>query len=178
MITQLVLHSKTVIYSCRWLLDRPQMQKTEIFKTFRRSVCYTKLLEDLYVTVFAQKLGLLGQQATWLTPCHQHPSITIVPNWSFGWRWLSILFLLKTQRFSRGRTPDYFFHHLKFHLGSGCGAVGRAFASDTRRLGFKSSHQQLLLNIYLLLTAFRKDEIKKKMPGMAPQKQVKLLFIQ
>ena len=43
-------------------------------------------------------------------------------------------------------------------LGSGCGAVGRAVASNTRGPGFESSHRQLLLNIYLLLTVCRKDE--------------------
>ena len=47
-------------------------------------------------------------------------------------------------------------------LGSGCGAVGRAVASDTRGPGFESSHWQLLLNIYLLLTVWRKDENKRK----------------
>ena len=35
-------------------------------------------------------------------------------------------------------------------LCSGCGAVGRAVASDTRGPGFVSSHRQLLLNFYLL----------------------------
>ena len=52
-------------------------------------------------------------------------------------------------------------------MGSGCGAVGRAVAYDTRGPGFESSHRQLLLNIYLLLTDFRKDENKEKRPGMA-----------
>ena len=57
---------------------------------------------------------------------------------------------------------------LTFHfLGSGCGAVGRAVAYDTRGPRFKSSHWQLLLNIYLLLTVCRKDENKDKRPGMA-----------
>ena len=36
--------------------------------------------------------------------------------------------------------------------GSGCGAVGRAVASNTRGPGFESSHRQLILNIYLLFT--------------------------
>ena len=47
-------------------------------------------------------------------------------------------------------------------MGSGCGAVGRAVAYDTRGPGFESSHRQLLLNIYLLLTVCRKDENKEK----------------
>ena len=51
--------------------------------------------------------------------------------------------------------------------GSGCGAVGRAVAYDTRGPWFESSHWQLLLNIYLLLTVCRKDENKEKRPGMA-----------
>ena len=51
--------------------------------------------------------------------------------------------------------------------GSGCGAVGGVVAYDTRGPGFESSHRQLLLNIYLLLTVCRKDENKEKRPGMA-----------
>ena len=47
-------------------------------------------------------------------------------------------------------------------LGCGCGTVGSAVASDTRGPGFESSHRQLLLNIYLLLTVCRKDENKEK----------------
>ena len=46
--------------------------------------------------------------------------------------------------------------------GSGCGTVGRAVASNTRGPGFESSHRQLLLNNYLLLTVCRKDENKEK----------------
>ena len=45
---------------------------------------------------------------------------------------------------------------------SGCGAVGRAVACNPRGPGFESSHRQLLLNIYLLLTVCRKDENKEK----------------
>ena len=53
-------------------------------------------------------------------------------------------------------------------MGSGCGAVGRAVACNPRGPGFESSHRQLLLNIYLLLTVCRKDENKeKKRPRMA-----------
>ena len=52
-------------------------------------------------------------------------------------------------------------------MGSGCGAVGRAVAYDTRGPGFESSHRQLLLNIYLLLTVCRKDKNKEKRSGMA-----------
>ena len=47
-------------------------------------------------------------------------------------------------------------------MGSGCGAVGRVVVSNTRGPRFKSSHRQLLLNIYLLLTVCRKDENKEK----------------
>ena len=52
-------------------------------------------------------------------------------------------------------------------MGSGCGAVGRAVTFDNRGPGFDSSHRQLLLNIYLLLTVCRIDENKEKRPGMA-----------
>ena len=50
-------------------------------------------------------------------------------------------------------------------MGSGCGAVGRAVASNTRGPGFESSHRQLLSNIYLLLTVCRKDEKKEAENG-------------
>ena len=53
-------------------------------------------------------------------------------------------------------------------LGSGCGAVGKAVASNTRGPGFESSHRQLLLNIYLLLTVYRKDENEEKEAGNGP----------
>ena len=56
-------------------------------------------------------------------------------------------------------------------MGSGCGAVGRAVASDTRGPGFESSHRQLLLNIYLLLTVCRKDENKEKEARNGPFKK-------
>ena len=46
--------------------------------------------------------------------------------------------------------------------GQWCGAGGRAVAFDSRGPGFESSHRQLLLNIYLLLTVCRKDENKEK----------------
>ena len=58
-----------------------------------------------------------------------------------------------------------------FEQGSGCGAVGRAVASDTRGPRFESSHRQLLLNIYLLLTVCRKDKNKEKEAGNGPFKK-------
>ena len=50
-------------------------------------------------------------------------------------------------------------------LGSGCGSVGRAVASNTRGPQFESSHPQkfiYILNICLLSTVFWKDENKEK----------------
>ena len=55
-----------------------------------------------------------------------------------------------------------------FCEGSGCGAIGRAVTSNTRGPEFESSHRQLLLNIYLLLTVCRKDENKEKEAGNGP----------
>ena len=49
--------------------------------------------------------------------------------------------------------------------GSGCGAVGRAVASDTRGPRFESSHRQkfiCILNICFLSTVCWKDENKEK----------------
>ena len=50
------------------------------------------------------------------------------------------------------------------YLGSGCGSVGRAVASDTRDLRFKSRHWQNF--IYQLYN--RKDENKEKDAGNGP----------
>ena len=50
-------------------------------------------------------------------------------------------------------------------LGSGCGSVGRAVASDTRGPRFESSHRQkfiFILNICLMSTVYWKDENKKE----------------
>ena len=45
--------------------------------------------------------------------------------------------------------------------GSGCGAVDRAVASNTRGPGFESSHRQLLLNNYLLFIEKTKNKEKE-----------------
>ena len=52
-------------------------------------------------------------------------------------------------------------------LGSGCDTVGSAVASDTRGPGSISSHRQLLLDNYSLLTVCTKDEKFKKRPRKA-----------
>ena len=55
---------------------------------------------------------------------------------------------------------------LKGCLGSGCGSVGRAIASDTRGQQFKSSlGQTFVQNI--------KTKIKKKKPGIVQEKTFK-----
>ena len=56
-------------------------------------------------------------------------------------------------------------------VGSGCGSVGKAVASDTRGLRFESSHRQkfiYILNICLLSTVYWKDENKEKEAGDGP----------
>ena len=56
-------------------------------------------------------------------------------------------------------------------LGSGCGSVGRAVASNTRGPRFESSHWQkfiFILNICLLWTVYWKDENKEKEAGNGP----------
>ena len=65
---------------------------------------------------------------------------------------------------------------MKFHqiwsiqfifVGSGCGSVGRAVASDSRGPRFKFGHQQnFIWNIYCQL--FWKDENKEKEAGNGP----------
>ena len=55
--------------------------------------------------------------------------------------------------------------------GSGCSSVGRAFASNTRGPRFESSHRQLILNQYFLLTICRKDKNKEKEAPNGPFKK-------
>ena len=50
-------------------------------------------------------------------------------------------------------------------MGSGNGSVGRTVASKFGGALFESSHWQLLLNHYFLLTVCRKDENKEKEAG-------------
>ena len=60
-------------------------------------------------------------------------------------------------------------------MGSGCGSVGRAVASDTRGPRFESSHRQkFILNICLLSTVYSKDENKEKDAGDGPLFKKKL----
>ena len=54
-----------------------------------------------------------------------------------------------------------------FGVGSGCGSVSRAVASNSRGPRFISSHRQkFILNIYCQL--YWKDEIKEKEAGNGP----------
>ena len=57
---------------------------------------------------------------------------------------------------------------LSIKLGSRCSTVGSVVASNIRYPKFESSHQQLLLSIFLLLTICRKDENKEKEAGNGP----------
>ena len=76
----------------------------------------------------------------------------------------------KFQNWTKNISGGDFFQFLVYSniAKNGCGAVGRAVASDTRGPGFESSHRQLLLNIYLLLTVCWKDENKEKEAGNGP----------
>ena len=61
-------------------------------------------------------------------------------------------------------TPKHGFK-IERQLGSGCGTVGRAVASDTRDPRLESSHRQIL-NLRTV-KYIDKTKINKKMPGMA-----------
>ena len=56
------------------------------------------------------------------------------------------------------------------HLGSGCGSVGRADASDTRGLRFESSHWQTFI-LYVYCQMYWKDENKEKEAKNGPFKR-------
>ena len=52
------------------------------------------------------------------------------------------------------------------HVGSGCGSVGRAVASDGRGPRFESSHRQNDIEQCLLSTVLKRQKINKKRPGI------------
>ena len=65
-------------------------------------------------------------------------------------------------------------------MGSGCGSVGRAVASDTRGPRFESSHQQKFiykLNICYCQLCIEKTTIQKKRPGMAKKNNILVQFL-
>ena len=53
-------------------------------------------------------------------------------------------------------------------VGSGCGSVGKAVASDTRGLRFESSHPQNLYWTLITVNCIEKTKIKKKEAGNSP----------
>ena len=61
-------------------------------------------------------------------------------------------------------------------MGSGCGSVGRAVASDTRDLWFKSRHLQNFIYQIIYQLFNRKDENKEKEAGNGPFKKEVLNF--
>ena len=60
-------------------------------------------------------------------------------------------------------------------MGSGCGSVGRAVASDTRGPRFKSSHWQNYIEHLFTVNCIEKTKIRKKRPGMAHLKNISYL---
>ena len=52
-------------------------------------------------------------------------------------------------------------------LGSGCGSVGRAVASNTRGLRFESGHWQTYMEHLFTVNCNETTKIKKKRPGIA-----------
>ena len=60
-------------------------------------------------------------------------------------------------------------------MGSCCGSVGRAVASDTRGLWFESSHRGIYIQDFYLpiVSCVEKTKIKKKRPGMTHLKNIK-----
>ena len=55
--------------------------------------------------------------------------------------------------------------------GRGCGAVGRAVASDIRDLWFESQHWRSFSKAYICQSQFRRDENKEKEAGIGPLKK-------
>ena len=52
-----------------------------------------------------------------------------------------------------------------FYWGSGCGSAGRAVASNTRGLRFKSSHKQIYKEHLFTLKCIEKTKIKNREDG-------------
>ena len=65
-------------------------------------------------------------------------------------------------------TPIYLHSKKREVGGSGCGAVGRAVASDTRGPQFESSHWQNSLIYLFTVNCIEKTKIKKKEAGNGP----------
>ena len=61
-------------------------------------------------------------------------------------------------------------------MGSGCGSVGRAVASDTRDPSFESSHSETFIEQLFAVNCVEKTKIKKKRPEMVHLKK-KTLFL-
>ena len=89
---------------------------------------------------------------------------------SVFWSWDRSTYVATTQRKVK-RTTIGAVNKLILSVGSGCGSVGRAVASNTRGPQFESSHQQkfiYILNICFLSTVCWKDENKEKAAGNGP----------
>ena len=56
-------------------------------------------------------------------------------------------------------------------LGSGCGSVARAVASDTRDARFESSRRQTFIEYLFTVNCLEKTKIKKKDAGNGPLKK-------
>ena len=101
---------------------------------------------------FSIKTTILEEQFEYISACTKNFQISIIV-----WNFYKIFWCTKLA-----------------HLGSGCGSVGRAVASDTRGPWFESSHWQkfiYVLNICLLPTVYWKDGNKEKEAGNGPFKK-------
>ena len=57
-------------------------------------------------------------------------------------------------------------------MGSSCGSVGIGVTSNNRGLRLDSSHWQLLMNQYIMLSICRKDESEEEETGNGPLKKL------
>ena len=97
-------------------------------------------------------------------------AVVSVTRLGYFWKVLATKFPTKETRNTRWLFELFFKQKLstknRLILGSGCGSVGRAVASNSGGPWFESSHQQkFILNIYCQLK--KTTKIKKKRPGMA-----------
>ena len=73
----------------------------------------------------------------------------------------------KQQKAKDNLLIDTMLNHNEWSLGSGCGSVGRAVASDSRGPRFESHHRQKNYIEHFTVNCIEKTKIKKKRLGRA-----------
>ena len=110
-------------------------------------------------------------------------AVVSVTRLGYFWKVLATKFPTKETRNTRWLFELFFKQKLstknRLILGSGCGSVGRAVASNSGGLRFESSYRQTFISDIQLFTVncIEKTKIKKKETGKGPFKKIILLWL-